>query len=82
MHGINRSVPLFFTRVRGTRIPITLQLVEDVLRVPRIKFPDYPSYERLRTVSRDELMSAFCEGPTIWGVSLHHVDLLLKVLDS
>ena len=23
MHGIDRSVPLFFTRVRGTRIPIT-----------------------------------------------------------
>ena len=24
MHGIDRLVPLFFTRVRGTRIPITL----------------------------------------------------------
>ena len=23
MHGIDRSVPLFFTRVRGTRIPVT-----------------------------------------------------------
>ena len=23
MHGIDRSIPLFFTRVRGTRIPIT-----------------------------------------------------------
>ncbi|XP_065636893.1 cytochrome P450 76C4-like [Quercus suber] len=59
MHGIDRSVPLFFTRVRGTRIPITLQLVADVLRVPRIEFPDYPSCERLRTVSKDELISAF-----------------------
>ena len=64
MHGIDWSVPLFFTRVRGTRIPITPQLVADVLRVPRIEFPDYPSCERLRTVSRDELMSAFCERPT------------------
>ena len=61
MHGIDRSVPLFFTRVRGTRIPITLQLVADVLRVPRIEFSDYPSCECLRTVSRDELMSALCE---------------------
>ena len=31
MHGIDYSVPLFFTRVRGTRIPITPQLVMDVL---------------------------------------------------
>ena len=67
MHGIDRSVPLFFTRVRGTRIPITPQLVVDVLRVPRIEFPDYPSYERLRIVSKDELMSSFCERPTAWG---------------
>ena len=42
----------------------------DVLRVPRIEFPDYPSYERLRTVSRDELMSAFYERPTAWGERL------------
>ena len=31
MHKIDRSVPLFFTRVRGTRIPVTPQLVADVL---------------------------------------------------
>ena len=61
MHGIDRSVPLFFTRVRGTHIPVTPQLVADVLRVPRIEFPDYLSYEHLRTVSRDELMTSFCE---------------------
>ena len=59
MHGIDSSVPLFFTHVQGTRIPITSQLVADVLWVPSIKFPDYPSCERLRTVSRDELISAF-----------------------
>ena len=70
MHGIDHSVPLFFTRVWGTRIPVTPQLVADVLRVPRIEFPDYPSYERLRTVSRDELMFSFCERPTAWGERL------------
>ena len=70
MHGIDQSVPLFFTRVRGTHVPITSQLVADVLRVPRIKFPNYPGCERLRTVSRDELMSAFCECPTSWGKRL------------
>ena len=70
MHEIDRSVPLFFTRVRGTCIPITPQLVADVLRVPRIEFPDYPSCERLRTVSKDELMFAFCERPSAWGERL------------
>ena len=64
LHRIDCSVPLFFTRVRGTHIPVTPQLVMDVLRVPRIEFPDYPSYERLRTVSKDELMSAFYEHPS------------------
>ena len=70
MHEIDRSVPLFFTRVRGTRIPVTPQLVADVLHVPKIEFPDYLSCERLRKVSRDELMSSFCERPTAWGERL------------
>ena len=67
MHGINRSIPHFVTRVRGISIPVTPQLVANVLRVPRIEFPDYPSCERLRTVSKDKLMSAFCERPSEWG---------------
>jgi len=67
MHGIDRSVPLFFTRIRGTRILVILQLVADMFRVPRIEFPDYPSCERLRIVSKDELMAAFCERPSDWG---------------
>ena len=70
MHGIDRLVPLFFTCVRGTRIPITPQLVADVLQVSRIEFLDYPGCERLRTVSRDELMSAFCGCSTAWGECL------------
>ena len=55
MHRIDSSVPHFFIRVRGTRIPVTPQLGCEC---------DYPSCERLRTVSRDELMSSFCECPT------------------
>ena len=70
MHGIDRSVPLFFTRVRGKRILITPQLVTNVLRVPRIEFPNYPSCECLRPVSRDEFMSAFCERRSVWGEHL------------
>ena len=70
MHRIDHSIPLFFIRVRGTHIPITPQLVANVLRVPRIEFPDYPSCQCLRTVSRDELLSSFCERPTAWGECL------------
>ena len=70
MHGIDCLVPFFFTRVWGTRIPVTPQLVADVLRVPGIEFPDYPGCERLRIVSKDELMSAFCERPFAWGERL------------
>ena len=67
MHGIDSSVPLFSTRVRGTRIVVTPQLVADVLHVPRVEHPDYPGCDCLRTVSKDEIMSAFCECPSIWG---------------
>ena len=83
MHGIDQLVPLFFTHIRGMRIPLTPQLVVDVLWVPMIEFPDYPSCECLRIVSRDELMSIFVSA-LLLGVSvfLHHANLLLKVLDS
>ena len=64
MHWIDHSVPLFFTCVRGMRIPVTPQLVTDMLWVPRVEFPNYPSCERLRTVSKDKFKSAFYERPT------------------
>ena len=70
MHGIDHSVPLFFTHVRGTRILVTAQLVADVLHVPSIEFLDYLSCKHLRTVSRDELRSSFCERPIAWGECL------------
>ena len=41
-----------------------------MLRVPRIEFPDCPGCEHLRTMSRDELIFAFCEHPTAWGKRL------------
>ena len=67
MHGIDRSVPHFVTHVQGISIPVTPQLIADKHKVPRIEFPDYPSCEHLRTVSKDELMSAFCECSLKWG---------------
>ena len=67
MHGFDFLVPYFITRVRDTRIAVTLQIVADVLRVPRVEFLDYPGCERLRTMSKDELKSVFCERPSEWG---------------
>ena len=64
MHGFDYSVPLFVTRVRGTRIVVTPQVVADVLYVPKVEFLDYPGYERMRTVSKDKLKSTFCERPS------------------
>ena len=38
-----------------------------MLHVPRGTHPDYPRCDRLRTVSKDELMSLFCETPSSWS---------------
>ena len=67
MHGIDSSVPLFHTRARGTRIVATSQLVADVLHVSRVKHLDYLGCDSLRTVSKDEMISTFCECPSNWG---------------
>ena len=67
MHGFDFSVPFFSTRVRGTHIIVTSQLIADVLHVPRVEHPDYPGYKHLRTVSKDEMIFAFYERPTDWG---------------
>ena len=53
IHGIDTSVPQFATTFRGTHIVVTPDLISEVLHVPRVAHPDYPSCERLRTVSRD-----------------------------
>ena len=67
MNGFNRLVPQFITRVRGMRIVVTLQIVANVFHVSRVDFPDYPSCECLRTMSKDELKSTFCERLSEWG---------------
>ena len=67
MHEFYSSVPLFITYVRGTRIVVTPELIFDVLHVPRVSHPDYLDCHHLWTVSKDELMSLFCETPSSWG---------------
>ena len=67
MHKINTLVPHFFSRLWGTRIVVTPETVSEVLHIPRVAHPDYPSCEHLRTVSKDELSSRFCETPLFWA---------------
>ena len=40
-----------------------------LLRVLRVGHPDYPGCENLRTMSKDEMIFAFCECPSDWGDS-------------
>ena len=67
MHGFDFLVSLFHTRIQGMLIVVTPELVSDVLRVSRVEFPNYLGCERLRTVSKDEMISAFCDRPSNWG---------------
>ena len=60
-HGFDIFVPHFFSRVRSTCIVFTPNIVSKVLHVPRVTHLDYSGYDRLRTVSKDELSSLFCE---------------------
>ena len=66
-YGFNYFIPQFSTRARGIRMVITLNIVSEVLHIPRIAHLDYPSFECLRIVSKDELPSLFCETPSSWG---------------
>ena len=66
-HGIDTSVPHFVTHIRGTCIVVTPNIVSEVLHVPRVAQPNYPICDRLRTMSKDELSSLFCETPSSWG---------------
>ena len=61
MHRLDTSVPLFHTRIRGTRIVVTPDIVSEVLYVLRVKHPNYLGCERVRTVSKDEMISTFCK---------------------
>ena len=67
MHRFDSSIPHFLTSVRGIRIIVTPELISDVLHVPRVSHPDYPGCPRLRTVSKDKLMSLFYKTPSSWG---------------
>ena len=64
MHHFNTSISQFVTQVRGTCIIVIPELISNVLHVPRVSHPDYLGCPRLRTVSKDELLSFFYETPS------------------
>ena len=61
MHGFDYSIPHFITHVQGTHIVVTPDLIFEVLHIRRVEFTDYPGYDCLRTMFKDELSSLFCE---------------------
>ena len=67
MHGFDSSIPQFSTCVRGICMVVTPKIVSEVLDVPRVVHLDYPACAHLRTVSKDELASLFCETPSSWS---------------
>ena len=47
MYRFDTFVPHFFSRIRDTRIVVTPNIVFEVLYVPRVAHPDYPSCAHL-----------------------------------
>ena len=58
---------VFSTSIRGMCIVVTPDIVSEVLHVPRLVHPNCPGYDHLRTMSKDELSSLFCETPSSWS---------------
>ena len=67
IHGVDTFVPQFATTLKGICIVVTPNLVSERLRVPWVAHPDYLGCQRLRIVSKDELLSHFYKTPSIWG---------------
>ena len=61
MHAIDTFVPWFTMVFHGTRIVVTSDFISEVLQVPRMDRPDYPSHRRISSISRNKLASLFCE---------------------
>ena len=67
MHGFDTSIPRIVMQVQGTHIVVTPELISEILHVLRVSHPDYSACPRLRIVSKDEILSLFCETPSTWG---------------
>ena len=71
MHANVTSMPRFTMVFRGTHILVTPEFIFEVLNVLRVVCLDYPSHTHLRSISRDEMTSLFCEKAMLWVSSLN-----------
>ena len=71
MHAIDTFVPWFTMVFHGTRIVVTSDFISEVLQVPRMDRPDYPSHRRISSISRNKLASLFCEKAMLQGGTLN-----------
>ena len=71
MHAIDTFIPRFTMVFRGTCIVVTLEFISEVLYVPRVNRPNYPSHRHLSSISRDEMTLLFCEKAMVWGETLN-----------
>ena len=66
MHGIDTSVPHFFSRIWGTRIVVTQDIVSEILHVPRVAHSNYLIVLVCRLCPKMN-SSLFFETPSSWG---------------
>ena len=66
IHDIDTSIPHFAMTFHGTHIIVTSDHISKIVHVPRVAYPDYLHCQHLQTVSRDKLLSHFCETPSTW----------------
>ena len=71
MHAIDTLVLRFTMLFRGTHIVVIPEYIFEVLHVPRVDHPDYPSHRRLSSISRDDMASLFYERSMVWGETLN-----------
>ena len=65
MHGFDYSIPLFVTRIRGTRIVVTLDIVSDVFHIPKVAYLDYLVVSALGLCPKMSLYLLFVSVPLI-----------------
>ena len=71
IHAIDTSAPQFIMVFCSTRIIVTPDFISEVLRVPKVDLPDYPSHPCLSSISRDELALLFYEKAMLWEGTLN-----------
>ena len=70
IQAIDTFMPQFFAVFYSTHIVVTLYFISEVLHVPKVDRPDYPTHSCLTSISRDKLALLFRE-KAMWGGTLN-----------